>query len=30
VRVYDNGSIATAVANGTATAFTYTVTVSHP
>jgi len=30
VRVYDNGSVATAVANGTATAFTYTVTVSHP
>ena len=29
VRVYDNGSVATAVANGTATAFTYTVTVSH-
>jgi len=30
VRVYDNGSIATAVANGTATAFTYTITVTHP
>jgi len=30
VRVYDNGSVATAVANGTATAFTYTVTVLHP
>ena len=30
VRIYDNGSVATAVANGTATAFTYTVTVSHP
>ena len=30
VRVYDNGSVATAVANGSATAFTYTVTVSHP
>lgn len=30
VRVYDNGSVATAVANGTATAFTYTVTITHP
>jgi hypothetical protein len=30
VRIYDNGSVATAVANGTATAFTYTVTVTHP
>ncbi len=30
VRLYDNGSVATAVANGTATAFTYTVTVGHP
>jgi hypothetical protein len=30
IRVYDNGSVATAVANGTATAFTYTVTVTHP
>src|SRR6516225_689945 len=30
VRVYDNGSVATAVANGTAKAFTYTITVSHP
>jgi len=30
VRVYDNGSVATSVANGSATAFTYTVTVSHP
>jgi len=30
VRLYDNGSISTAVANGTATAFTYTVTVQHP
>lgn len=30
VRVYDNGSVAAAVANGTATAFTYTVTVTHP
>lgn len=30
VRVYDNGSVASAVANGTAKAFTYTVTVSHP
>jgi len=30
VRLYDNGSIATAFANGTAKAFTYTVTVQHP
>ncbi len=30
VRLYDNGSVAAAVANGTATAFTYTITVSHP
>lgn len=30
VRLYDNGSVATAVANGTATAFTYTVTATHP
>src|SRR5215472_16089734 len=30
VRLYDNGSIATAHANGTANAFTYTVTVQHP
>ena len=30
IRVYDNGSVATAVASGTATAFTYTVTVVHP
>ena len=29
VRLYDNGSVSTAVANGTATAFTFTVTVSH-
>ena len=30
VRLYDNGSVATAVANKTASAFTYTVTVQHP
>ncbi len=30
VRLYDNGSVANAAAAGTATAFTYTVTVSHP
>ncbi len=30
VRLYDNGSVATAAANGTASAFTYTVTVAHP
>jgi hypothetical protein len=30
VRLYDNGSVTNAVANGTAAAFTYTVTVSHP
>jgi hypothetical protein len=30
VRIYDNGSVATAVAAGTATAFTYTITVSYP
>lgn len=29
-RIYDNGTVAAAVANGTATAFTYTITVSHP
>jgi hypothetical protein len=29
-RIYDNGSVAAAVASGTATAFTYTITVSHP
>jgi hypothetical protein len=30
VRMYDNGSVAAAVADGSATAFTYTVTVTHP
>jgi hypothetical protein len=30
VRVYDNGAVANAVASGTATAFTYTITVSFP
>jgi hypothetical protein len=30
VRMYDNGNVATAVTNGTAQNFTYTVTVTHP
>jgi hypothetical protein len=30
MRVYDNGTVAAAVANGSATAFTYTLTVTHP
>ena len=30
VRMYDNGTVATAAADGTATSFTYTVTVTHP
>jgi hypothetical protein len=30
VRIYDNGTVAAAVAAGTATAFTYTITVSYP
>ena len=30
VRMYDNGTVTTAAAEGTATAFTYTVTVTHP
>jgi hypothetical protein len=30
VRVYDNGSVAAAVADGSASSFTYTVTVVHP
>jgi hypothetical protein len=30
VRLYDNGSVTNAAAAGTATAFTYTVTVTHP
>ena len=30
VRIYDNGSVAAAVADGSATSFTYTVTVTHP
>ena len=30
VRMYDNGNVATAVTNGTAQNFTYTVTVKHP
>ena len=30
VRIYDNGTVANAVAAGTATAFTYTITVSYP
>jgi hypothetical protein len=30
VRMYDNGSVAAAVADGSATTFTYTVTVTHP
>jgi hypothetical protein len=29
-RVYDNGSVTAAVADGSATAFTYTMTVAHP
>ena len=29
-RVYDNGSVAAAVADGSATSFSYTVTVAHP
>ena len=29
-RVYDNGSVAAAAADGSATAFTYKVTVAHP
>jgi hypothetical protein len=30
VRIYDNGTVAAAVADGSADAFTYTVTVLHP
>ena len=30
VRMYDNGSVAAAVADGTAASFSYTVTVVHP
>ena len=30
VRTYDNGTVATAVAAGSATSFNYTVTVKHP
>lgn len=30
VRMYDNGTVATAATEGTATSFTYTVTVTHP
>ena len=30
VRMYDNGTVTTAATEGTATAFTYTVTVTHP
>lgn len=30
VRMYDNGNVSTAVTNGTAQNFTYTVTVLHP
>ena len=30
VRMYDNGNVTTAATEGTATAFTYTVTVKHP
>jgi hypothetical protein len=29
-RVYDNGSVAAAAADGTATSFSYTVTITHP
>jgi hypothetical protein len=29
-RLYDNGSVTAAVADGSATSFTYTVTVAHP
>jgi hypothetical protein len=29
-RVYDNGTVAAAVADGSATSFSYTVTVAHP
>ena len=30
IRMYDNGTVATAASEGTATSFTYTVTVTHP
>jgi hypothetical protein len=30
VRMYDNGTVTTAAAEGTATSFSYTVTVTHP
>ena len=30
VRMYDNGTVATAATEGTAASFTYTVTVTHP
>lgn len=30
VRMYDNGTVTTAATEGTATAFSYTVTVTHP
>ena len=30
VRMYDNGTVATAATEGTATTFSYTVTVTHP
>ena len=30
VRMYDNGNVSTAVTNGTAQSFSYTVTVTHP
>jgi hypothetical protein len=30
VRMYDNGNVTTAAADGTATSFNYTVTVKHP
>lgn len=30
IRMYDNGTVTTAAADGTAASFTYTVTVTHP